>query len=113
MRRNDIRDTWTTIRALAAAGELDVSAHALRAAQDEAIAPRELAETIATRANEAAKGGDPAIVDTLARVLFMRGKKAEALTLEEKAVKLAEGDMQKQFQQVLDSYKRGDLPKPD
>ena len=84
-------------------------------ATDESIVQRDLAlaETIATRANEAAKGGDPAIVDTLARVLFMRGKKAEALTLEEKAVKLAEGDMQKQFQQVLDSYKRGDLPKPD
>ena len=84
-------------------------------ATDEKIEHRdlELAETIATRANEAAKGEDAAITDTLARVWFMRGKKDEAIKLQEKAVKLAEGDMRKSLLKILDSYKKGELPKAD
>ncbi len=69
-----------------------------------------LAETIASRANEAAKGKDPAILDTLARVKFMQGKKQEAIALQEKAVELAESDRQKQFQKTLESYKKDELP---
>jgi hypothetical protein len=34
---------------------------------------------LATRANDAAQGKDPAILDTLARVQFMNGKKEEAV----------------------------------
>jgi thiol-disulfide isomerase/thioredoxin len=65
---------------------------------------------IANRANDAAKGKDAAILDTLARVTFMQGKKDKAIELEEKAVKLAEGDMKNTLQETLDSYKQGKLP---
>lgn len=69
-----------------------------------------LAEKIAVRANDAAKGKDAAILDTLARACFMNGKKEKAIELQEKAVKLADGDMKKTFQDTLDSYKKGHLP---
>jgi hypothetical protein len=81
-------------------------------ATDKAIKQRDLAlaETMATRANEAAKGQDAAILDTLARVLFMQGKQAEAIQLEAKAVTLVEPDRKQMLQKVLDSYKKGELP---
>jgi thiol-disulfide isomerase/thioredoxin len=71
----------------------------------------DLLEKIATRANDAAQGKDPAILDTLARVLFMNGKKAKAIELQEKAVKLADGTLKDSLQTTLDSYKEGKLPK--
>jgi thiol-disulfide isomerase/thioredoxin len=88
---------------------------AWRIASDPSITERDLklTDTIATRANDAAHGKDPAVLDTLARVKFMRGKKDQAITLQEQAVNLADADSQKQFQKVLDSYKAGDLPKAD
>jgi thiol-disulfide isomerase/thioredoxin len=73
----------------------------------------DLLEKIATRANDAAHGKDPSILDTLARVLFMKGKKTNAIELQERAVKLAEGAAKTEFQRVLDSYKEGKLPKAD
>jgi thiol-disulfide isomerase/thioredoxin len=69
-----------------------------------------LAETIATRGNDAAKGKDPAILDTLARVKFMQGNKEEAIALQEKALNLAETSQQPMYQKTLDSYKKGELP---
>ena len=77
-------------------------------ATDEAIGQRDLdlAQKMATRANEAAEGKDPAILDTLARVLFMQGQKEEAIELQGKAVHLAEGEMKQSLQKTLDSYKR-------
>ncbi len=73
----------------------------------------DLAETIANRANAAAKGKDAGILDTLARVKFMQGKKEDAIALQEKAVKLAETNQQESLQKSLDSYKKGELPKED
>src|SRR6266581_2853942 len=73
----------------------------------------DLAETIANRANAAAKGKDAGILDTLARVKFMQGKKEDAIALQEKAVKLAESNQQESLQKSLDSYKKGELPKED
>jgi thiol-disulfide isomerase/thioredoxin len=70
----------------------------------------DLIEKIARRANEAAKSKDPAILDTLARALFMKGNKAAAIELQEKAVKMAEGIMLNQLQAVLQSYREGRLP---
>jgi thiol-disulfide isomerase/thioredoxin len=69
-----------------------------------------LAEKIAVRANDAAKGKDANILDTLARACFMNGKKEKAIALQEDAVKLADADTKKTFQQTLDSYKQGKLP---
>jgi len=84
-------------------------------ASDEGIGQRDLdlAKKMATRANEAAKGKDPAILDTLARVLFMQGQKEEAIELQGKAVHLAEGEMKNSLQKTLDSYKKGELTKAD
>ena len=71
-----------------------------------------LAEKVARRADEAAKGRDPEILDTLGRILFLRSQKETAVELQEKAVQLAKGRRKEQFQQTLDSYKAGKLPKP-
>jgi len=72
-----------------------------------------LAETIALRGNDAAKGKDPAILDTLARVKFMQGEKEAAISLQEKAVNLAEKSQRSPYQKTLDSYKKGELPNTD
>ena len=51
------------------------------------------------------------VLDTLARSLFMQGKKERAIELENQALKLAETDQQEMLQKTLDSYKKGVLPK--
>src|SRR5262249_17667202 len=81
-------------------------------ATDQYIEQRDLdlAYKLATRANDAANGKDAAIVDTVARVLFMQGKKQEAIEMQEKAVNLADGEMKKSLLKTLESYKKGDLP---
>jgi thiol-disulfide isomerase/thioredoxin len=68
------------------------------------------AAKIAARGNDIAEGKDPAVLDTLARLTFMQGKKDEAIKLETKAVGLANDDMKEQLQKTLDSYKDGKLP---
>jgi thiol-disulfide isomerase/thioredoxin len=84
-------------------------------ATDEKIKERnlDLLEKIATRANDAAQGKDPSILDTLARILFMSGKKAKAIELQKQAVTLAEGAAKAQLQKTLDSYQEGKLPEVD
>lgn len=72
-----------------------------------------LAEKIATRANVAAKSENAAILDTLARVQFMNGKKDKAVATQKKAVELADDNSKEQFQGSLDSYKAGKLPKAE
>ncbi len=73
----------------------------------------ESAATIAARANDAAKGKNPAILDTLARIRFIEGDKQAATELQEKAVQLADGGVKQQLQNILDSYKAGKLPPAD
>jgi hypothetical protein len=75
-------------------------------------APRELAlgETIARRANDATKGENAEILDTLARLVFRKGEKAMAIELQERAVKFTKGQRREQFQETLDGYKAGRLP---
>jgi thiol-disulfide isomerase/thioredoxin len=69
-----------------------------------------LAEKIATRANEASQNKDPAILDTLARALFMQGKKDKAVELQEKALALAAEEQRATFRKTLASYKEDKLP---
>jgi thiol-disulfide isomerase/thioredoxin len=69
-----------------------------------------LAETLATRANEAAGGKDSNILDTLARVKFMQGRHDQAVALEEKAVALAQGEQKSEFEKVLAHYRKGESP---
>ena len=87
---------------------------AWRIATDSGIEKRdlELAEKFAERANAASKVKEPGIIDTLARVKWLRGKKEEAMALQETAVGLADDSTVKgNLQKALDSYKRGELPK--
>jgi tetratricopeptide (TPR) repeat protein len=71
----------------------------------------DLAEKIARRANDATKGTNAEILDTLARVLFLKGQKEPAIQFQQKAVDLAKGRRKSQFQATLDSYRKGTLPK--
>ncbi len=70
----------------------------------------QLAEKIATRANEASNNKEPAVLDTLARALFMQGKKDKAVELQEKALTLAPEEQRAGLRKTLDSYKEGKLP---
>ncbi len=80
-------------------------------ATDPRIKERDLkvAGMIANRANEASGGKDPAILDTVARILFMQGQKDEAIAMQEKAVNAAEGNMKGDLERTLESYKKGEL----
>jgi thiol-disulfide isomerase/thioredoxin len=82
-------------------------------AADPTIEQRDLnlAHTFATRANTATDGKEPAVLDTLARILFMQGKPDEAIAMETKALNLAEDNQKTVYQTALDSYKKGELPK--
>jgi thiol-disulfide isomerase/thioredoxin len=86
---------------------------AWKIATDKSITQRDLdvAEKLARRAVEATKSKDAGILDTLARVTFMQGKKDEAIAIQQSAVNLAEGDAKTSLQQALDSYKKGELTK--
>jgi tetratricopeptide (TPR) repeat protein len=83
-------------------------------ASDVTIEERDLtlADKIATRAVEASRSADANILHTLACVLFMEGKRDRAVTVEEQAANLAEGDRKQAFQKTLEGYKRG-TNKPD
>lgn len=82
---------------------------------DKSIKQRDLdlAQKLAQRANDASGGKDPQILDTLARASFMKGNKEAAITIQEKAVNLAEGDVKTELQKNLDSYRKGELSKAD
>lgn len=70
-----------------------------------------LLEKLANRANEASEGKDPAVLDTLARVNFIAGKKSEAIAIQQKAINAAEDEeMKNSYKKALESYKEGKLP---
>jgi thiol-disulfide isomerase/thioredoxin len=69
-----------------------------------------LAEKMAVRANEATQGKAPAVLDTLARVQFMNGKKTEAIATEQKALDIAPDEQKAFFKKFLTSYQEGKLP---
>jgi hypothetical protein len=86
-------------------------------ATDKSVTQRNLAlaETIATRGTEAATTNqNPTVqigaLDTLARIKFMLGKKDEAVSVQDQAVKLASGDLKTLMEKVRDNYKRGESP---
>ncbi|HVS11778.1 MAG TPA: redoxin family protein [Planctomycetota bacterium] len=65
----------------------------------------ELAMRAASKAVELA-GEDAAILDTLARVYFLKGDRAKAIEIQERAVKAAEGSMRASLEEVLEEYRR-------
>src|SRR5206468_3721663 len=75
-----------------------------------------LAEKIARRAEAAAKDSAFAkaeILDTLARVLFLKGDKEAAIQAQQRAVEFAEGGRKKQFAGTLADYKAGRAPRDE
>ncbi len=73
-----------------------------------------LALRAAEMANRATDGKDPAILDTYALALFENGRKAEAVRIQERAVRLARGtpqyrDIVPELEQRLKRY-RGETP---
>jgi len=69
-----------------------------------------LAEKMAERANKATEGKEPAVLDALARIQFMNGKKDAAIATEQKAVDQAGTDGAEELKANLQSYKDGKLP---
>ena len=69
-----------------------------------------VAEKEAVRANDLSKGKNSEILDTLARVQFVKGQKDEAIATQQKAIDLAEEKAKKNYQKTLDSYKAGKIP---
>ncbi|MCC6231370.1 MAG: redoxin domain-containing protein [Verrucomicrobiales bacterium] len=75
----------------------------------------ELAERMAAKAIQMAKGPQPHILDTLARAQFMLGKKDLALASQEKAVKEVEAGaederVKNKLRETLEAYRQGTLP---
>ncbi len=63
----------------------------------------------AVRADDLAKGKNPAVADTLAKVYFDSGEKAKALETQERAMKLAKGtefEKNKNMKSRLEQYKK-------
>ena len=70
-----------------------------------------LAEKAAARAAELTKNDSGAILDTLARINFMQGKKDKAIELQTKAIDKEDVEEQKdELKKTLESYKAGKLP---
>jgi thiol-disulfide isomerase/thioredoxin len=72
-----------------------------------------LAEKTAQRANTAAKGKEPGILDTLARVQFMNGQTNEAIATEQNAVDAAPDESKVFLKKFLTDYQQGKLPEID
>ena len=93
------------------AGLLNFLAHQMINDKDNPKPNLDLAEKLAERANKAADGKDSSILDTQARIMFMKGQKDAAISTESKAITLADDEDEKTaFQKNLDSYKSGKLP---
>jgi thiol-disulfide isomerase/thioredoxin len=70
----------------------------------------EAASKAATKGVEKTKSEDAALLDTLARVQFMQGKKEDAVKTLEKAVSIAKDEQKEGMEKSLESYKADKLP---
>jgi len=71
----------------------------------------ELALKAASKADELMKHENAAIIDTLARVYFLKGDIEKAIELQTKAVDRAEGVEKEDLQRTLDEYKAAQAKK--
>lgn len=65
----------------------------------------DVALKVATRAVEASKGQEPAILDTQARAYFVKGDVAKAIEVQQKVVELSTDEAKTDAQKVLEEYK--------
>jgi len=71
----------------------------------------ELGRAMAESARQLTQGTNTAVLDTLARVQFMLGKKDDAIAMEQEAADLEQNQREKDsLQKSLASYKEGKLP---
>lgn len=70
----------------------------------------DIAEKSAKLADDLSKGTDPEIIDTVARIQFVRGNKEAAIASQQKAIELAEANAKSHYQKTLESYKAGKVP---
>jgi hypothetical protein len=66
----------------------------------------ELALRAASKANELSGDKDPAVLDTLARVHFLKGDAARAIEIQRRAVELAEEGMKADLEKALAEYEK-------
>ena len=64
----------------------------------------EVAMAAAVRADDLTHHGDASIIDTLARVHFLKGDVAKAIELQRKAIEVADAAQKPQLQPALDEY---------
>ena len=82
----------------------------LRNPSKEALA---LAEKAASRGVEKTESKNGALLDTLARVQFMQGRKDDAVKTQERAIEAADDETRADMKTTLESYKAGKLPAAD
>lgn len=70
----------------------------------------DIADHSASEANKLTDGKNSSILETLARVKFMKGDKASAIEAQQKALDFSDEKEKKSYQKALDSYKAGKLP---
>lgn len=86
-------------------------AWALASAPDTDKPNLDLAEKLARHAVEIApEKGQPMTRDTLARILFLQGRKDDAIKTQEEAVAAASPDTKPEYEKTLQSYREGTLP---
>lgn len=71
----------------------------------------EMAFKMSERGVAASGGESTEILDSQARILFRQGKQAEAIQIQEKAVRLSTGKEKAALEKTLESYRKKELPK--
>ena len=94
---------------------LNLSSLPLKAGGSLQVSPENVAAwvTLVVRAKEVSGGKSSDVLDTLARVCFLKGDKEKAVALQKQAVERAKGDSKRAFEKSLESRPAGKLPPPD
>jgi thiol-disulfide isomerase/thioredoxin len=81
------------------------------------LTPRmlDIASKSAALANDLQENKDPDVLETVARLQFLKGDKPGAIATQEKAVNLAEpkSRLKVRLEKALDAYRHGELPKSE
>ena len=70
----------------------------------------ESASKAASKAVEITKGEEAAVLDTLARILFVQGQKDEAIKTQKLAIAKADDTLKEELEDTLKAYQEGKLP---
>ena len=70
----------------------------------------EVAAKAASKGVEKTESKEGALLDTLARIQFLQGKKDDAVKTQEKAISVADDELKAGMEKALEAYKAGKLP---